>query len=101
MTARAAERHGWRYRANVATRAVAGTVGAYTVAACLDMAVARLFPGGRIDGVVAGMLFAFLAVPAVAIWAFLARGPLRALAGVIVAAALFGGAAWLAGPPAP
>jgi len=100
MAARALDRRGWRYRGNVAVRALAATVGAYGVAACLAMAVARLGAGGRIDAVIAGTLCAYLAMPAVAIWAFLARGPWRAWGGVIVLAVLFGGLAWMIGPPA-
>ena len=100
MAARAAERRGWRYRGNVAARVLAGSLGAYGVAACLAMAVARLGGGGRIDGVIAGTLCAYLAVPAVAIWAFLARGPWRAWGGVVALVALFGALAWMIGPPA-
>ena len=100
MGARAAERRGWRYRGNVAARVLAGSLGAYGVAACLAMAVARLGAGGRIDGAIAGTLCAYLTVPAVAIWAFLARGPWRAWGGVVVLFAVFGGLAWMIGPPA-
>jgi hypothetical protein len=100
MAARAVDRRGWRYRGNVAARVLAATFGAYGVAACLAMAVARLGAGGRIDAVIAGTLCAYLAVPAVAIWAFLARGPWRAWGGVVVLTALFGGLAWMIGPPA-
>lgn len=99
MGARAAERRGWRYRGNVAARVLAGSLGAYGVAAMLAMAVARFAGGGRIDGVIAGTLSAYLAVPAVAIWAFLARGPWRAWGGVVVLAALFAALAWMIGPP--
>ena len=99
MGARAAERRGWRYRGNVAARVLAGSLGAYGVASCLAMAVARLGASGRIDGVIAGTLCAYLAVPAVAVWAFLARGPWRAWGGVVVLAALFGVLAWMIGPP--
>ena len=100
MAARAAERRGWRYRGNVAARVLAGSLGAYGVASCLAMAVTRLGAGGRIDGVIIGTLCAYLAVPAVAIWAFLARGPWRAWGGVVALAALFGALAWMIGPPA-
>ncbi|MBW8842498.1 MAG: DUF3649 domain-containing protein [Sphingomonadales bacterium] len=100
MAASRADRRGWRYRGNVAARVLAATFGAYGVAACLAMAVARSGGGGRIDAVIAGTLCAYLAVPAVAIWAFLARGPWRAWGGVVVLAAVFGGLAWMIGPPA-
>ena len=100
MAACAVERRGWRYRGNVAARVLAASLGAYGVAASLAMVVARLTAGGRIDGVIAGTLCAYLAVPAVAIWAFLARGPWRAWAGVVVLVAVYGGLAWMIGPPA-
>lgn len=100
MGARAIDRRGWRHRGNVAARVLAGSLGAYGVAAMLAMAVARAAAGGRIDGVIAGTLCAYLAVPAVAIWAFLARGPWRAWGGVVVLVAAFGGLAWMIGPPA-
>jgi len=99
MGARAVDRRGWRYRGNVAARVLAGSLGAYGVAAMLAMAVARLAGGGRIDGVIAGTLSAYLAVPAVAIWAFLARGPWRAWGGVVVLVASLAGLAWMFGPP--
>lgn len=99
MAAHAADRRGWRYRGNVAARVLAGSLGAYGVATCLAMAVARLAGGERIDGVITGTLSAYLAVPAVATWAFLARGPWRAWGGVAVFAALFGALAWMIGPP--
>lgn len=101
MTRRTADRRGWRYRANVAARALAATAGAYAVAALLAMAVARLFGGDRIGTAITGTLAAYVAIPAVAIWAFLARGPVRAVTGVAVAAALLGAIAWMIGPPSP
>ncbi len=100
MAARAVDRRGWRYRGNVAARVLAASLGAYGVAASLAMVVARSVAGGRIDGVIAGTLCAYLAVPAVAIWAFLARGPWRAWAGVAVLVAVLGALAWMIGPPA-
>ena len=45
-------------------------------------------------------LLAFVVAPVVTIWAFLAPGPLRALAGVLGAAAVLAGIAWVAGMPA-
>lgn len=100
MAARAGDRRGWRYRGNVAARVLAATLGAYGVAACLAMAVARLAAGGRVDGVIVGTLCAYPAVPAVAIWAVLARGPWRAWAGIVAIIASLAGLAWIVGPPA-
>jgi hypothetical protein len=93
-------RNGWRYRANVAARALAASLGAYAVAALTATALARTLPMGRVDAVVAATLIAFLTIPAVAVWAFLARGPWRAWAGVLAASALPALIAWAAGQPA-
>ncbi|SER48853.1 ketohydroxyglutarate aldolase [Sphingobium sp. YR768] len=93
-------RSGWAYRANVALRVLAGTIGAYGVAALASMALTRILPFSRVEAVTTATMIAYLVMPGVTIWAFLARGPWRALAGVALAALLLGGIAWLAGQPA-
>jgi hypothetical protein len=93
-------RSGWRYRANIAARALAGSVGAYLVAACFAAAAARTLPMNRLDAVVPATMLAFVVAPVATIWAFLAPGPLRALGGVTIAAAALAAIAWLAGAPA-
>lgn len=100
MRARATQRRaGWPYRANVALRILAGTLGAYLVAALAAAMLARILPMGRPEATVTGTMIAYLIAPGVTIWAFLARGPWRALGGVALAAILLGGIAWLAGAP--
>ena len=94
------DRRSWRYRANVAARVIAGTLGSYAVAALFGAAAARTLPIDRLDATVLATLLAFLVGPAVTVWAFLARGPWRAWAGVLGLAALFAAIAWCAGPPA-
>ncbi|MDG2535093.1 DUF3649 domain-containing protein [Sphingomonas sp. HITSZ_GF] len=94
------QRQGWRYRANVAARTVAGTIGAYAVAALFAAALARTLPMPRVDATIPATLLAYLVGPAVTIWAFLARGPWRAWAGVLALGALFAAIAWWAGAPA-
>lgn len=94
------DRRGWRYRTNVAARAVAGSVGAYAVAALFAAALARTLPISRVEAIIPATLLAFLVAPAVTLWAFLARGPLRAWAGIVAVGAAFAAIAWLAGPPA-
>jgi hypothetical protein len=96
----AQQRLGWRYRANVAARVIAGTIGAYAVAALFAAALARLLPMPRVEAIMPATLLAFLVGPAVTVWAFLARGPWRAWAGVILLGALFAAIAWWAGAPA-
>jgi hypothetical protein len=91
---------GWAYRANVALRVLAGTLGAYAVAALLGMALARTLPLARVDATVAGTLLGLLAMPGATIWAFLAPGPWRALGGVGGAALVCALIAWVAGIPA-
>lgn len=95
----AQERRSWRYRANIAARTLAGTIGAYAVAALFGVVLARTLPMERLDAVIPATLLAFLVAPAVTIWAFLARGPWRACAGVVALASLFGAIAWFAGQP--
>lgn len=99
-TADGSGRRSWRYRGNVAARAVAGTLGAYGVAALFAAALARALPMPRVEAVMPATLLAYPLMPAVTIWAFLARGPWRACGGVAVAALLFGGIAWAMGAPA-
>jgi hypothetical protein len=96
----AQDRRSSRYRVNVAARVIAGTVGAYAVAAMFGAALARTLPTDRLSATVIATLLAFLVGPAVAVWAFLAKGRWRALAGVAGLAVLFGAIAWLAGQPA-
>ncbi|MBH1997529.1 MAG: ketohydroxyglutarate aldolase [Sphingomonadaceae bacterium] len=91
---------GWRYRANVAIRTLTATVGGYVVAALTAAMLARTLPLSRVEAVTTGTMLAYLVVPGVAVWAFLARGPWRALASVIMIAALLGLTVWMAGPPA-
>lgn len=95
----APDRRSWRYRVNIAVRGLAGTLGAYAVAALFGAALARTLPIDRADAAIVGTLLALLAAPAVTIWAFLARGPWLACAGVVALAALLGAIGWLAGQP--
>ncbi|OSZ70351.1 ketohydroxyglutarate aldolase [Sphingomonas sp. IBVSS2] len=100
MAGTARARTGWRYRANVTARVVAGTIGAYAVAALFAAAMARVLPMPRVEAIMPATLLAFLVGPAVTLWAFLARGPWRAWAGVVLLAALFAAIGWSAGAPA-
>lgn len=97
---KARRQQGWAYRANVGLRIVAGTVGAYLVAALTAAMLARTLPMSRIEAVTSGTMIAYLTAPAITVWAFLARGPWRALAGVALIAGLLALVAWLAGQPA-
>jgi hypothetical protein len=97
---RGPDRRSWRYRGNVAARTLAGTIGAYAVAALCGAALARTLPMERLDATVVATLLAFLVAPVVTVWAYLARGPWRAVVGVIGLATLLAAIAWYAGQPA-
>ncbi|QGP81308.1 ketohydroxyglutarate aldolase [Sphingobium sp. CAP-1] len=92
-------RDGWAYRANVGLRIMAGTVGAYLVAALAAAMLARTLPMSRVEATTSATMIAYLVAPGITIWAFLARGPWRALAGVVIAALMLGGVIWFAGAP--
>lgn len=91
-------RSDWAYRANVAARALAGTLGAYGIASLFAFTLARLWPADRIEAIIPPTLLAFLVMPAVTLWAFLARGPVRAWIGLIALALLLAAIGWWAGP---
>jgi len=88
------------YRVNIAARTIAGSFGAYAVAAALGALLARLLPMARPEAVMTGMLAALVIFPAVTIWAFLARSPARALGGVVIAASALATMALTLPPPA-
>lgn len=90
----------WRYRAQVAGRVLAGTLGAYALAAALAIAVARITPLASIDAAMLGTLVALCVFPAVTLWAFLTRSVGRALAGIAGLALVLGALAWFVGPMA-
>lgn len=96
----AAQRRSWRYRANVAARVLAGTIGAYAVAALFAAALARMLPMPPVEAIIPATLLAFFVGPSVTVWAFLARGPWRAWGGVVAPGAIFTAIAWFAGAPA-
>jgi hypothetical protein len=90
-------RSGWHYRGNVALRTLAGTVGAYAVAALAAMLLARALPMGRLEAVTVATMLSYLFAPAVSVWAFLARGPWVALGGVVALSGLLAGMVWISG----
>jgi hypothetical protein len=92
-----APRKGWRYRANVAARVIAGTLGAYVVAALFAATLAFVLPMPKVEAIMPATMLAFLVGPAVTLWAFLARGPWRAWAGLLLMGAALAAILWSAG----
>ena len=91
-------RRGRGHRAAIALRALAGSAGAYLVAATFAAALARILPFPRADAMMIATLAALLVIPGIAVWAFLARRPAMACAGVIGMSVAFAAIAWLAAP---
>lgn len=89
-------RRDWHYRANVAARVAAALIGGYAIPSLFAYASARLLPMPRLDAIIPGTLLAFAIMPAIVVWAFLARSAVHAWAGMTVVAAALAAAGWLA-----
>ncbi|WP_345245867.1 DUF3649 domain-containing protein [Pigmentiphaga soli] len=88
------------YRARVAVRAAAAVGGGYLVGAALAAGLAVAGPAlgmARADAVLAATMLSFVAHAVAAMWAFGCSSARRAWAGVLLAAAVLGMPAWLAG----
>jgi hypothetical protein len=86
-----------RYRLDVAMRLVAALAGGYGVAVLVAIAGAWALPMAPIDAATTGTIAALLAMPIAAMGCFWARSAVRACAGILAFAALFGGIALAAG----
>jgi hypothetical protein len=86
-----------RYRLGVASRTVAATLGGYAAAALAAVFLGAALPMTPLGASITATLVALLVVPVAAMACFYARTALRAWIGILVACALFGGAALAAG----
>ncbi|MGY2490647.1 DUF3649 domain-containing protein [Cupriavidus sp. CP313] len=82
---------GWRYRAGVASRAVAAIAGGYALAALTTAALSVWLPMARPDAVTTATLLSFAVYAAAAVWVFAVRSAWRAWAGLALPAALLSG----------
>lgn len=78
----------------IASRAAAALVGGYALATAASVLFAALLPGGRGDGVLAGMLLSFSIYAAAALWAFAARSAGRAWLGIALSALACAALSW-------
>jgi len=78
----------------IASRAVAGLVGGYALAAFFATTVALLSGGSQTEAALAGAVPSFLVLTGAILWAFAARSALRAWLGIGVPALLLAGATW-------
>lgn len=96
---KAGDRRRWRYRANVAARTIAATIGGYALAGACSVALARIVPLDRAQAAMLGTITGMLVMPAAAVWSFLTRSAARACIGVAIATLSFGLLGWLTGTP--
>ncbi|MFK3737471.1 iron transporter [Massilia sp. TN1-12] len=86
--ARTLPAHGLRYRAAVASRAVAAIGGGYLLATLCTRALALGLPMAPVDNVIAATLTGLIVYAVAAMWAFAAASASRAWMGLGVACAL-------------
>ncbi len=87
-----------RYRWLVTSRSVAAIFGGYLVAAtwAASMSLWLQHTGmARVDAVTTATMLSFIVYVCAAIWVFAVASTRRAWTGILVPAALMGGAAWL------
>jgi hypothetical protein len=94
------DRRHWRYRANIAARTIAATVGSYAVAAAFSTALARVVPLDRAQAAMLATIAGMVVAPAVIVWCFLTSSAARACCGVAAATIIFAILAWSIGAPA-
>ncbi|CAN5326362.1 hypothetical protein BH10PSE18_BH10PSE18_20940 [soil metagenome] len=77
------------------SRVAAAVAGGYALAAAGAIFLAAVLPGGRADGVMAGMQFSFAIHTAAAIWAFSPISTTRVWGGLALLSAALLGLGWL------
>ncbi|MDC8758982.1 DUF3649 domain-containing protein [Janthinobacterium fluminis] len=82
-----------RYRAGVFSRVCAAIAGGYALAAALTALLSLALPMARAEAVLSATLFSFAAYAGAVLWVFAARSAARAWLGLLLPAALLGGAA--------
>jgi hypothetical protein len=90
----------WRYRAAIASRAIAALVGCYAASTALTMALARILPMSRAEAATAATMIGVLVLPALVMTVFAVRSAWRAWAWVLGLTLLGAAVTWLAGAPA-
>lgn len=86
----------WR-RIDVAVRIVAAVGGGYALAALSTMLLSVTLPLARVEAVLAASMASFAVFAAAVVWAFAARSPLWACAGIAIPSLLLGLALLLRG----
>ena len=89
----------WRYRAAIASRALAALFGCYAASAAIAMALARILPMSKAEASTAATMAGMLVLPALVMMVFAARTALRSWTWVLGLALLGAITAWLTGMP--
>lgn len=89
---------GWRWRAGVASRALAAIAGGYLLAALAATALAVWPPLHRAEAVITATLASFIVYLCAVLWVFAARTALKAWLGIAIPAAMLASALAAAGP---
>jgi hypothetical protein len=88
------------HRLSVASRVFAAVFGGYAVATLIAIAVSRVLPVPRAEGVGTGILLSFAAYAGAVLWVFAARTASRAWTGLILTGGVAALVSWLSGMPA-
>lgn len=81
------------------SRILAASIGSYGLASLWSVALARVWPGPRADGVMLGLVSAFAIATLAVIWVFATTTSWRAWAGLLLPAALLAGIVFWPGLP--
>lgn len=90
----------WRYRAAVASRAIAALVGCYAASTAISTALARLLPMSRAEAATTATMTGVLVLPALVMTMFAVRTAWRAWAWVLGLTLAGAALTWFAGMPA-
>jgi len=84
----------WRYRGDVAARAVAAIGGGYVLTSIVIALLALALPLPRADAVTIATLLSFVVYTCVILWVFATRSAARAWVGVAACSAVLGALLW-------
>jgi len=79
------------------SRILAACLGGYALAVAFSLAFALAWPGAKAEGVMIGLIGSFAIGTVAVIWVFAVSTAWRAWIGLLIAAAILAGVAWLGG----
>lgn len=79
----------------IASRIAAAAIGGYALAAAVAASAATALPGPGSEAVLIGIMLGFVVYTGAMLWAFAARTPIRAWAGLLIPTLAFALIAWI------